>query len=298
MKATLLAAIIALCIFLAGCSGITVNENIKASTSSIASPTATTEAPKEKIAETAEVLYPSLENYVKDFDIALFPDTYQSKYAVIRATEGCLTPYLMEKAGKEIDETIEKLLSYLDTDFLTEWNKDDYITYFIKPGELPRAVGRYRKPVVILSPDNGRLPLYAHETTHLLAGCRYPNSTWMLEGLAVYLNSKFSAYPTWPQYDRNIDKLAKERYENGFDHVINFEEETDYILHDPLTSDGEAYYLLAASFVKYVEEQVGIKAFMAAYKTYSADLGLRNETGKTIKEWKEEWISYLEAMDD
>lgn len=306
---TALAVILSFSIILSGCNsdGVNCNQekstaavqsvsNTKSSESSTSNVSSAADETKQTAAEQDEDFYSGLSLYETSFKLENYPVTNKSKYSILRAAEGCMTQQELESAGKDIDETVEKLEKYLDTTLEKEWSFN--ITYFIRPGEFQRVTGSYSKPVAFLTPQNSKIPMYAHETTHLLAGCKSVNSTWMVEGLAVYLNTTFSAYPTWPQYDKDIDKLAKERLENGFDKVINFEEETGYTFHDPNQPEGEAYYTLSGSFVKYIENKAGIKKYMAAYKTHNADTGLKNETGKTLSEWKMEWIEYLKQIKD
>ena len=62
-------------------------------------------------------------------------------------------------------------------------------------------------PVIFLTWADEKKAPYIHETVHIIAWDW--NTLWIKEGLTVFLNDKLGGYPSFPNFGKDIDELAR-----------------------------------------------------------------------------------------
>lgn len=207
--------------------------------------------------------------------------------------------YLTESEMIDIAEKIEKgfndVKDYLgDKYYKKNFSANERITYYIKSGAF---VSRALRDIVELSNVKEGFSPYIHETVHVLAPLKN-DVRWLQEGLAVYLHDHLGGQHTVPNYGKDIDKLSKEIIaDNSLQDVLSFDDSFAYI--DTTTAsikekeDRRAFYIMSGSLVKYIESKYGKEKLLSIY--FSKDIeDIKNITGKSFEEIKNEWLEYIE----
>lgn len=234
----------------------------------------------------------------EEYDTSKYEISHSTERAQLWVEKNYMSEKEIAQLGELVDEGIKKVEDYLGTSFEKEYGHKSKITYYIKSGNFVSHVyggydqNQYLKPIVFLSYSKEKKTPYLHETVHILS----PefSSLWVREGLAVYLNDKLGGYPCFPNLGKDIDLSAMECLaipknplpyvgENGIPKIFQNNEERN------------KFYTLSGSFVKYIENKIGIQKFMVIYKAPDTQKAFQEITQKSIEDWKKEWIGYLKT---
>jgi len=239
--------------------------------------------------------YKGLDSILEGFTLDSYECVYVSERAVVWVVK-TEAPEKYSAEGEKIDAAIREIETHLNTSLGDHYEEAEKVHFFygstwaaFTPG------GSYAKPVIFmpLASDPHSFHNYAHELTHLLTP---QHSSWVAEGLAIYLNDKFGGEGGYPNYGADIDQLALS-YINQTDILEKVGDETYYPSRSDLrTSVGKGFYIFSGSFVKYLIEKIGIESFMQIYYAPDMQEGLEKMTKKTLQEWKTEWLSYLLSL--
>ena len=148
----------------------------------------------------------------------------------------------------------------------------------------------YDKPVVFLSADGA---LYFYELARILT--KNPSSQWINDGLAVYLKSKLSNEPAFPNNDLDVDTSAKMFLDSAYIDTIKLIKDGEKFVKHIESEDMQALYSFLGSFVKYLEELLGKEKLLEISKNTKAAAALEQTTGKSLSALKKEWLKSLGA---
>jgi len=234
-----------------------------------------------------------------EYDTSKYEISYSTERAQLWVEKNYMSDKEIAQLGASINEGIKISEDYLGTSFEKEYGYKGKITYYIKSGNYISHVyggydqNQYLKPIVFLSYSKEKKTPYLHETVHILSPGF--SSLWVREGLAVYLNDKLGGYSSFPNYGKDIDLSAIEYLtipknqllhvgENGIPKIFQNNEER------------KEFYILSGSFVKYIENKIGIQKLMIIYKATDTQKAFQEVTQKSIEDWKKDWIGYLEKI--
>ena len=116
---------------------------------------------------------------------------------------------------------------------------------------------KYMHPVIFLTFASEKKAPFVHETVHIIAWDWH--TLWLKEGLAIFLKDKLGGYPSFPNFGKDIDKLARGN--------LRYSSITEKIGQDGITSfsnraEREIFYIISGSFVKFIYENIGIENLM------------------------------------
>lgn len=248
--------------------------------------------------------YRFLEKIIGEREQPLSVEAYQAysvAKAVILVQKDFLTDVEMVTLARRIAEGITSLETYLKITLDSIYGDNSRIYYIVGNFDVSHTFGGYRhnqvrQPIVFLNRVRGVAgAFYLHETAHIFT----PDyaSLWLREGLADLLNDRLGGYPSFRYQARGVDVETARRLqspalayvgENGIPN-INRNTPDDARLRD-------THYLLAYSFVKYLEERLGFGKIMAIYHEKDTVQAIQDLTGKTVDQWKTEWVSYLKTL--
>lgn len=207
--------------------------------------------------------------------------------------------YLNKSEMMEIAEKIEKGINDVKDYLGDEYCKFDFstfekITYYIKSGEFVSGAG---PGVVRLAYVKEKRSPYIHETVHALALLN--NTKWLQEGLAEHLEYYLMGYLVGQKGEQDIDKLSKLiASDDSSKHVLSFDNKFAYVASTASIKqkkENKAFYIMSGSLVKYIEHRYGKEKLLRIY--YSEDIeDIKNITGKSFDDIKNEWLEYLENV--
>jgi hypothetical protein len=213
-------------------------------------------------------------------------------------------------------QAIDGIERVLDITFDKTFFKADRIEYFVsgKSG-ISHAHRDGLQPAVFITPDrirNKRAP-YIHETTHTMVRWK-EHPPWLQEGLPTFVQqvaaARVGGYDWSPGNPdgKDVDVLAKDMVDSEFGaralpligHPALARSMDDAtaaqfraVLQDR-TAGAPAFYIMSASFVKYLANKAGVHTLVALCKSENLSDTMRG-TGKTIDEWKAAWVLSLRA---
>ncbi len=213
-------------------------------------------------------------------DIAIIDDnnssynTILTNQAKIYIEKDYLNVEEMKDIAIRVETGINRVKEYLGVNF--DYNKKP-IPYFIKGGEF---VSCNTNGGIFLSYVKQKQSPYIHETVHAIA--KMCESTWLSEGLAVYLNDKLGGEHVFPNQGRNINRISKVLITNKqIVDVLTVNGNADPGLN--LTPEGlrirRAFYISSGSLVEYIETTYGKEKLLKIYYYH----GIPKVTGKTLE---------------
>lgn len=221
-------------------------------------------------------------------------DTYVSDRSILWVEKGYLSKAKAKRLHIKIDKSILEVEDFIGIQFDNDAYQTDKIEYFIHSKREPSHTitayqpRKYMHPVIFLSFTSEKRAPYVHETIHIIAWDWY--SLWLKEGLAIFLNDKLGGYPSFPNFGKSIDKLAKSNLhfssvlaKIGQNGVPRFSNQTER----------RVFYILSGSFVKFIYENIGIEKLMKIYHEENTSNAVKEVTGKELDTWKKEWIDSL-----
>ena len=251
----------------------------------------------------AECSHDGLTGYCRDINliksIKYDGDRYISDRSVVWVEAYYLSPGEARKLQAGIDEAIGKTEKYLKFGFDPEIYGSEKIEFYVHGRRIPshtitgHAPRKYMHPVVILSHAKEKKASYVKQIVNLIAWNWH--TLWLKEGLAVFLNDRFSEHASFPNFGESIDRLAGEA----------IRDEADRGALELLGRNGvpefrrnrrmrRMFYVLSGSFARYLERNIGIAKFMEIYTARNASLKIPELTGKPVAEWKSEWKNQLQ----
>ncbi|MED7789516.1 hypothetical protein [Francisella sp. 19X1-34] len=218
--------------------------------------------------------------------------------------------YLSKQQALKLQQKIDKaILEIRNTLEIPENERDFTIHYYVYGAhEASHAITGYHMldkahPTTFITwYAQGRSP-YVHETVHIIAW--HWRSVWIKEGLAVYLNQKLKGEPTFPNFGKNLNFLAKRHIENiasnnGLSNILA--DKFEFGKNDLVFFKGprkerihkkKIFYILSGSFTEYLFTQLGANKFMQIYNANNTKEAINKITGKTISQWENNWANYL-----
>jgi len=219
---------------------------------------------------------------------------YSSDRSVLWVERDYLSKREANLLQQKIDKGIFEIENFIGIQFDTKAYKNDKIEYFVHSRrEASHTITTYhpRKymfPVIFLTWADEKKAPYIHETVHIIAWDW--NTLWIKEGLAVFLNDKLGGYPSFPNFGKDLDKLARTNLRFSFtlgivgrNGIPKFSDRKERRL----------FYIFSGSFVKFLYERIGIQKLMEIYKAKNTEKAIAEITGKELDIWKKEWIDSI-----
>ena len=212
--------------------------------------------------------------------------------------------YLSEKEIYEISQKIEngivKVKDYLGKKYLNFNLTESKIKYFIKDGSFISDATSSSGRIRLSNVKKNRSP-YLHETVHVLANKYYKYTyRWLSEGLAVYLDDYFGGDTPYSNSEKNSNELARQIINNNeYKEVVNYFPDAYF----SSKKERSAFYILSASFVKFIENEYGKDKLLKIYNSADSEditdtklkqLKVEDIVNKTLEQLKQEWLNYIE----
>lgn len=214
-------------------------------------------------------------------------DIYLSKYAQISKEE-----WLSFDASKShypevedlllaVDGYVEKIADQLGRD---QWVQDhltkDKITLKFYTMERSQASGggvennkKFIRPVISLSERSFEDNWYdlTHELTHIISP--YAPSTSLSEGLACFLQDELSL--TNQQFLGDAREISKYLIDHDYDYLLDYighDENLNFYTFGSDKKEVQAFYILSASFSRYLIETYGMDIYLVFYESECDEL--------------------------
>lgn len=202
---------------------------------------------------------------------------------------------LLQRISRAIPLIKETLDWPLDT---AHYDEDSVVVYLYEYRCIPHGQDSYRhafsdKPYTYLSLDRPDDPVpycsYLHEIIHLI-GWQFSN-LWIREGLAVFLNDSLGGYSTFPNYGMDLDSAAELILSIQDTVPFGFVGKNGIPAYRIFASNAfkKEYYILSASFSRYLWRKLGRKTFLKIYRASDSEGEIQALTGKSMETWKQEW---------
>ena len=251
----------------------------------------------------AECSYDGLAGYCRDMNLIKSIRYDGDRYVSDRSIDWVEAYYLSpDEAGRlqtGIDEAIGKTEKYLKLGFDPGIYGSEKIEFYVHGRRIPSrtitgdAPRKYMHPVVILSHAKEKKASYVKQIVNLIAWDWH--TLWLKEGLAVFLNDRFSEHASFPNFGESIDRLASDAIRGGAGHGA-----LELLGRNGIPEFGRKrrmrrmFYVLSGSFARYLERNLGIGKFMEIYTARNASSKIPELTGKPVAEWKSEWKNQLQ----
>ncbi|MED7819087.1 MULTISPECIES: hypothetical protein [unclassified Francisella] len=218
--------------------------------------------------------------------------------------------YLTKQQALDLQQKIDKAIVEIRNTLEIPKNERNFTIHYYVYGahEASHAITGYHMldkahPTTFITwYAQGRSP-YVHETVHIIAW--HWRSVWIKEGLAVYLNQKLGGEPTFPNFGKNLNFLAKkhiesissngnlssilaDKYKVGENGLVFFKGPKEERIHKK-----KIFYILSGSFTEYLFTQLGANKFMQIYNANNTKEAINKVTGKAISQWENSWANYL-----
>jgi hypothetical protein len=221
-------------------------------------------------------------------------DTYVSDRSILWIEKGYLSKSNVKRLHKKIDNSIHEIEDFIGIKYDIDAYKTDKIEYFIHSRHEPSHTitayqpRKFMHPVIFLTFASEKKAPFVHETVHIIAWDWH--TLWLKEGLAIFLNDKLGGYPSFPNFGKNIDKLAKSNLR--FPSIIA-KIGQDGIAKFSNREERRIFYLLSGSFVKFIYDNIGMEKLMKIYREKNTSNAVKELTGKKLDVWKKEWIDSI-----
>lgn len=221
--------------------------------------------------------------------------------AMLFVEKDYLDPEAVRELGSRIDKGINDAENYTGMKLDVKSYGTDKVHFLVKGGgfrsHLCGDCILYRNPYIFLSGALLKSAPYQREIVKLIA--KESRAYWLQEGLAVYLNDKLGGWPATPNFGKNVDEKTVEYFEEGnplryitlelFKQLgENKEPEFD-------VGEYDIYATIAASFVKYLDKELGTRSLMVIYTSSDPKHAIFNMTGKDVEAWKDAWFRSINA---
>lgn len=239
---------------------------------------------------------------------------YETKRAIVWAEKGSLTEQEAKEFAALANQGIVNIEKYTGIKFDKKYYKAEKVEYFISPNAGISRASTSDKPFIYMrsSMVKNKIAPYLHETTHVIAR-KNQKSLWLLEGFPDYVETYVAAHyggysnNTFNPEHKATDELARSLLNteigkkvlpligiNGSPMTLSEEESQKFYL---IFADREvaapAFYNLSGSFVKFLVEKLGMKKMRKIFDATDTNAGILKITGKSVDEWKMDWLKYL-----
>lgn len=226
-------------------------------------------------------------------------DIYETNRAVVWVEKGYLEPKAAKEFSVLVDKGINDIEKYTGLRIQTGKYASEKVNYYCKGGKFVSHACEcgmfFRKNNIVLASVVVRAAPYLKETVKLMT-CDN-NIFWIREGLALYLNDKLGGWPTWPNFGIGVDEKSREFFQEGspvkFFALELFKKVGENSAPDFEIGEFEIYCMLSASFVKYLDEQLGTVRLMQIYRARDPKKEIVIVTGKSIDKWKDAWFKRI-----
>jgi len=139
-------------------------------------------------------------------------EKYVSARSILWVEKGYLSRDQAYLLHQKIERAIADIEGFTGIQFDAEQYRQEKIEYFVYGGREPsRTITgtrpmTYKCPVIFLTFAAEQQAPYVHETVHIIAWDW--RSSWLEEGLAVFLNDALGGEPAFPNYGEDIDRAA------------------------------------------------------------------------------------------
>jgi hypothetical protein len=220
----------------------------------------------------------------------------ETERAVIWVEKGYLDQNAIQQLGLLIDKGINDAEAYLGIKFNPKTYGADKIAYVAKSGNFDSHLCSdcilYKNPYIFLSGAYLKTSSYLLETVKLISGPS--KALWLNEGLSIYLNDKLGGWPAYPNFGKSVDEKSFEYFQEGnpvkYIALELFKKIGENNKPDFNAGEFELYCVISASFVKYLDKEIGIRPLMYVYMADDPKDALLNVTGKSVEMWKESWF--------
>jgi len=224
---------------------------------------------------------------------------FETERSVLWVEKDYLDQASIQQLGQRLDKGIGDIEMYIGVKFNAKTYGADKIAYVIKTGNFSSHICDdcilYKNPFIFLSGVYLKASPYLTESVKIIAG---PSKAyWMYIGLAIYLNDKLGGWPAYPNFGKSVDEKARENFQEGnpvkYIALERFKDvgENSKPVFD--VGEFELYAMISASFVKYLDQEIGIRQVMYVYMAEDPKSALLSATGKSVEMWKESWFKSI-----
>jgi hypothetical protein len=222
--------------------------------------------------------------------------------ATLYYEEGALTPAEAARFAGLLDKGIGDIESYLRP-AAPDGLREGRIVYRV--GEaLPYSMTRGRNVSLMVERVRSDSAPYLHETVHVLVPAPH-RSVWLSEGFASYVESYVSenlggydAHVFSKTGNRGVDTEAARwlTRENGravLPYVGAPGEPPE--MQSERRRVAAPFYVLSQSFSKFLVQRVGLGPVIGVVSSRDPEAALARVSGRTVEDWKAEWLTTLPA---
>jgi hypothetical protein len=242
---------------------------------------------------------------------------YETRRAVLWVEKGSLTEEEIKEFGSLVNQGIIDIEKYSGIKFDNKYYQTEKVEYFISSKVIISHGSMDHKPFIYFTAARVKAKTipYLHETTHIIVW-ESLKSLWLQEGFAshvqTYVSKHYGGYAGSPfnPENKDIDQLARELLKsepgkkvlpliglNGTPLTMKNKEQSK--IYTPIMTDRKVaapvFYNLSESFVKFLVEKVGMKKMRKIFEAQDTRAGIEEVTGKSVDEWKAEWLKSLAA---
>lgn len=187
------------------------------------------------------------------------------------------------------EEAITEICEFFD---LNEHNYHNKFRYYLYGPSEGLASWESDGEVTIYDVEDGKSAYY-HETVHAVLG----NSShlWTREGIAEYLDDKFSKHQLTNKRGRSLNEIAKTYLLKGDEYrdslKLIFDDED--VIDNPTKVTIQSYYLYSATFVGYLLTIISPEEFLDIYYSQNFLSDIKKVTGFTLNDLKYKWMKYI-----
>jgi hypothetical protein len=222
--------------------------------------------------------------------------------ATLEYEEGSLTAPEAARFSNLLDQGVADVESYLRP-AAPYGLREGPILYRVGPS-LPFSMTRGRTVSLMLERVRSDSAPYLHETVHVLVPS--PNhSVWLSEGFASYVESYVSdniggydAHVFSKTGNRGVDTeaarwLGREAGRTVLPWVGTPGEPPEML--EERRRVAAPFYVLSQSFAKFLVQRVGLGPLMGVVSSRDPEAGLARVSGRTVEDWKADWLRTLPA---
>ena len=222
--------------------------------------------------------------------------------ATLHYEEGALTLAQAQRFSGLVDKGIGDIEAYLRP-AAPGALREGRIVYHVGEG-LPYSMTRGRSVSLMVERVRSDSAPYLHETVHVLVPAPH-RSVWLTEGFASYVESYVSE--NVGGYDAHVFSRTGNRGVDG--------EAARWLTREPgqsvlpyVGAPGEPpdmraerrrvaapFYVLSQSFSKFLVQRVGLASVISAVSSRDPEAVLARVSGRTVEDWKADWLRSLRA---
>jgi len=223
---------------------------------------------------------------------------YNSEYAkIFLDKEFASTPQSDATISAKIDKAISNVEKFIPKEYQKPAGK--YTVYVIS-GMPPYEALTYtasvsNEKVLILGADTPHKIPYT--TAAAMACAKDQKEIWLRAGYGVFVNDIFGNEANFANYGADLDQLSAKILTNLPKFTERVAQKVGKDDYDHLTKEEwQVFYIMAGSFVKYIYKKVEKENFYKIYTSEDPITTIREITGRSIIDLKDDWIIYLRTL--